>query len=232
VGSKILLHSCRARQECLQQSVDRTDSFIDWTIDGTHSLVHGFLVVLLFVNGCVTSAHLSLSRRIHRNLHNNNLSGQIPSMIGQLTALTYLFVIALMVFILFTLFAKGFKQQPIGRTDSSDNWAVDSSHFVVCYVDNSISELTVPCFAHKESFHQLVDRTDSDDDWSTNIAQYVVRFRATHRRWFTFFRRALYNNRLSGQIPSAIEQLSLNAWYESMTHDTTSERITALTTWP
>jgi hypothetical protein len=105
-----------------------------------------------------------------RNLSDNQLTSSIPSTIGQLTALSLLYVFVLTIpcrSSRFWLRTQGRLQQPVDKLDSVDDWTIDGTHCIVRgHVDYSVSELTFLA-SHAGVFHwQPVDKLDSVDDWA------------------------------------------------------------------
>jgi hypothetical protein len=110
-------------QPLVQHRIDWLDSVDHWTIDATRFIVR---YVLLYV-------HVSSPRT--RSLYNNFLQGPIPSTIGQLTALSYMYVIALSIelvrLLIFLASRQGSSQQLVGWVDSRDNWTNDCPQHIV-----------------------------------------------------------------------------------------------------
>jgi hypothetical protein len=124
-------------QDSFWKPVDKLDSVDDWTIDSTHYIVR------VRVDDSVSGAHLSVVAR--RGLHINQLTSSIPSTIGQLTALTslYVFVLTITVSELTFLDSQGSFWKPVDKLDSVDDWTIDGTPRIVrVRVDNSVSELT------------------------------------------------------------------------------------------
>jgi hypothetical protein len=91
-----------------------------------------------------------------RSLASNQLSEHIPSTIGQLTALTVLYVVLLTIQRLSSpsclLSQQGFVQQQVVRADSRNDWTIDVSLFVVrCVVNSVLSKAHLYCFARQAS---------------------------------------------------------------------------------
>jgi hypothetical protein len=118
---------------------DWVDSVDYWTIDGTHYIVR----VRVDYYGVETHA----SGFARRNLQSNQLTSSIPSTIGQLTALTSLYVGMLTLQCWnshFWLRTQDSCRQPVDKLDSVDDWTIDGTHYIVrVRVDYSVSELTL-----------------------------------------------------------------------------------------
>jgi hypothetical protein len=77
---------CPNEQAIGQQSDERNDTAIDWAIDGACAFVRR-------VTGVEDASFALIIFFCNRAMNNNLLTGTIPPTIGQLTALTYLYVV-------------------------------------------------------------------------------------------------------------------------------------------
>jgi hypothetical protein len=115
----------RTQVSC-RQPVDKFDSVDDWTIDGTHLLVR---VRVDYSVGAYASCFFA-----RRDVSNNQFTSSIPSTIGQLTALTFLYVFVLTIQCRnsrFWLRTQGPCWQPVDKFDSVDDWTSVKSHYLV-----------------------------------------------------------------------------------------------------
>jgi hypothetical protein len=163
-------------QEPFFPTIDWVDSVDDWTIDGTH------LVVRVRGDYYYVGAHVSGFAR--RDLNNNQLTSSIPSTIGQLTALTVLYVFVLTIQCRssrFSLRTQVPQQQPVVKFDSDDDWSIDGTHFIVrVLVDYHGVGGSRFWLRTQDSFRQPVDKLDSVDDWTIYGTPVLVRVRVDY----------------------------------------------------
>jgi hypothetical protein len=90
---------------------------------------------------------LTNARSSSRLMNRFRLTGSIPSTIGQLTALTTLYVFVLTIqcrISRFWLPTQVIFKQPVDKLDSIDGWTIDGTRYIVrVRVDYSVSDLTL-----------------------------------------------------------------------------------------
>lgn len=149
----------------------------------------------------------------HSDFSNNPLFGTIPTNIGQLTALLFLYMLSRSrITVLTASYAQVFAQQSNVWNHSFRNW---TNEVALCLVSGAAGLKVV---RSKKSLPQIpvreqLDRTNSVVNWSINGISFCVRCRLLRRRTFpaqrsSDTRRFLHTNSLTGSIPVTIGRLT------------------------